>query len=75
MYIILRVKVPNSPGSGKSIAEHQGVFCEEGAEGRCKQIFEPTYRNFIRLGKRIRVQHNSKSNSYTESYKVNEAVT
>ena len=49
MYIILRVKVPNSPGSGKSIAEHQGVRREAGAEGRCKQIFEPTYRNLIRL--------------------------
>ena len=43
------MKVPNSPGSGKSIAEHQGVRRVAGAEGRCRQIFEPTNRNFIRL--------------------------
>ena len=61
------------PSSGKGIAKTKGVVGDHESEGRWRQISGLTNRNHIRLQLRIRLQHKSKSNNYSELTVVNVA--
>lgn len=67
MGAIYRVKVPNTPDSGKCIAKAKGVVREDESEGRRRQISGLTNRNHIRPHMRARLRIKSKPNDYTES--------
>ena len=78
----LRVKVPNSPGSGKNIAEGKGVNREVESEGSWMwgkiltswaNLWSDEQKPHIRLYMRVRLPHKPKPNNYTESCMINEA--
>ena len=73
MGAVYRVKVPNTPDSGKCVAKAKGVVREDESEGRRRQISGLTNRNHIRRKLRIRLPNKSKSNSCTEITCVNGA--